>query len=152
MCIQVRPDGDFRFHDLVDHLGDCPAHRLSVALNPPQNNVVIHKAFPSRNKRNAPFVYQLDGDGEIVWYASGTFLTDYYDTLVSGGNHAYAIAAFDAMNEKEGTTALPSVSLEEPKLIVTDQTAMIFASFLCGVIPFSVLLGGFVFVRKRRRA
>ena len=96
--------------------------------------------------------YAKIGDGEIVWYASGTFLTDYYDTLVSGGNHAYAIAAFDAMNEKEATTALPSVSLEEPKLIVTDQTAMVFASFLCGVIPFSVLLGGFVFVRKRRRA
>ena len=96
--------------------------------------------------------YARVGDGELIWYSSGTFLTDYYDTLVSGGNHAYAIAAFDAMNEKEGTTALPSVSLEEPKLIVTDQTAMIFTAFFCGVIPFSVFLGGFFFVRKRRRA
>jgi len=97
-------------------------------------------------------VHASMGEGALVWYSSGTFITDYYDTLVSGGNHAYAIAAFHAMNAQESAIVLPSVSLEEPKLVVTDQTATVFGAFFCGIIPLSILIGGIAFRRKRLRA
>ena len=52
----------------------------------------------------------------------------------------------------EDGLAIPSVSLEEPKLIVTGNTVVVFAALLCGVIPLSILLGGIFYLQKRKRA
>ena len=92
------------------------------------------------------------GKGRLVWFASGYTLDDSIDSLVSGGNHKFAVAACDHLTEKGDGIALPSVSLEEPMLVVTGNTAVTMAVIFVGVIPFSVLIGGLVFLRKRRRA
>ena len=92
------------------------------------------------------------GKGKLVWFASQSILDDNVDTLVSGGNHAYAVSACDFLTEKEDSVALPSVSLEEPMLVITGNTATLFAVFFCGVIPISVFFGGLLFCSKRRKA
>ena len=92
------------------------------------------------------------GKGKLVWFASQSILDDNVDTLVSGGNHAHAVSACDYLTEKEDAVVLPSVSLEEPMLIVTGSAAVLFAAIFCAVVPLSVLLGGLFFRLKRKKA
>ena len=92
------------------------------------------------------------GKGRLVWFASAYALDDSIDSLVSGGNHTYAVSAFDHLTEKRDALALPSVSLEDPKLVITETTAVTLAIVFIGVVPFSVLFGGIFYIRKRRRA
>ena len=92
------------------------------------------------------------GKGDLIWFASAYMLDDSVDSLVSGGNHAFAISACDYLAEKADEIALPSVSLEEPMLVITGNTAAILGVVFIGVIPFSILVGGLAFWMKRRRA
>ncbi|MBR2906949.1 MAG: GldG family protein [Clostridia bacterium] len=92
------------------------------------------------------------GDTRIVWLASALSLDDSIDSLVSGGNHTFAVSACDWIVGKEESVTIASVSLEEPKLIISGDTLTVFAVVFCAVIPFSILIGGLVYWLRRRRA
>lgn len=92
------------------------------------------------------------GDTRIVWFASAHALDDTVDSLVSGGNHAFAVSACDWLSGKEESVSIASISLEEPKLIITEDALTVCSLFFCAVIPLSILIGGLVFWLRRRRA
>ncbi len=92
------------------------------------------------------------GDTRVVWFASMGALDDTVDQLVSGGNYAFAVSACNWLTEKEASVAIPSISLEEPRLIITEDTLTVFSLLFCAVIPLSILIGGLVYWLRRRRA
>ena len=92
------------------------------------------------------------GKGSVVWLSSSTVLDDTVNSLVSGGNHALAVSVCDVLTDREESITLPSVSLEEPKLIVTGSTVYLLTALFCAIIPFSILFGGLIYCRKRRKA
>ena len=94
--------------------------------------------------------YENDSDTRIVWLSSGRFLDDSINTTVLGGNYAYTLALLRWSCGKT-EISIPSVSLKEPMLTVTNTTVTFYATIFCILIPVGILLGGLFYWLRRRR-
>ena len=90
--------------------------------------------------------------GRLCWFSSENTLNDTANLAVSGGNYTYLISAVNHMLDREDMISVPSISLEEPLLVLTNSQVTIFATIFCAIIPGAILVFGLVYWQKRRRA
>ena len=90
--------------------------------------------------------------GKLSWFSSENTLNDTANLAVSGGNYTYLISTVNHMLGREDMISVPSISLEEPLLVLNNSQVTVFATVFCAVIPGGILLFGLLYWRKRRRA
>lgn len=91
--------------------------------------------------------------GTLVWIASDYTFTDYMNSYSSGANYQYFLSVIKNLSPRDTIiTDIPSVTLEEPVLTVTEGQANFWSTVLTLVIPFAfIAIGVLKWVIRRRK-
>lgn len=92
-----------------------------------------------------------EGDGQIVWFSSSTFLEDMYNAWSSGSNSDLAMNALSSLIGEREAMAIRSKSLNYNYLSISDSTASLLKVLMIGVFPLGYLGIGIGVILKRRR-
>lgn len=93
-----------------------------------------------------------DNDGQIVWFSSGTFLEDMYNSYSSGANLNLAMNALSELVGESDAVSIRSKSLSYNYLTINESTAGTLKTVMIAVIPLAFICVGIcVVVRRRRR-
>lgn len=92
-------------------------------------------------------------DGQIIWFASSSFLDDAYNAYSSGANVNLGMNALSAMIGESEAMAIRSKSLNYNYLTISESTSSLLKTMMIGVFPLLYLgVGiGVVLVRRRRQ-
>ena len=90
-------------------------------------------------------------DGQIVWFASSSFLDDMYNAYSSGANGDLAMNALSSLIGEREAMAIRSKSLNYNYLTISDSTSSLLKVLMIGIFPLAYLaVGIFVILRRRR--
>lgn len=91
------------------------------------------------------------GDGQIVWFASSSFLDDVYNAYSSGANVDLGMNALSSLIGESEAMAIRSKSLDYNYLTISDSTSSMLKVTMIGVFPLLYLTVGICVVLRRRR-
>lgn len=92
------------------------------------------------------------GEGKLVWIASGEFLDDSVDAMVSGANGNLFVNGVDWMAEQEETISIRAKSLDESGLLLTSAESSFWSVVTIGLIPAALIaVGVIICIRRKRR-
>jgi ABC-2 type transport system permease protein len=94
---------------------------------------------------------QPSGGGELVWFASSSFLDDMYNAYSSGANVNLAMNALSSMIGESEAMAIRSKSLNYNYLTISDSVSSLLKVTMIGVFPLAYLGIGICVVLRRRR-
>lgn len=94
---------------------------------------------------------ETGGGGRIVWFASGDFLSEPYNTYSSGGNLDLAMNALSALIGQREAASIRSKSLNYQYLTISESTASMLKLWMIGLVPGLFVVYGVVTVVDRRR-
>ena len=104
---------------------------------------------------DGPFALAVSIDcgsgGQIIWFASSSFLDDVYNAYSSGANVNLAMNALSAMIGESEAMAIRSKSLNYNYLTISDSTSSLLKTLMIGVLPVLYLGVGIAVVLVRRR-
>ena len=106
---------------------------------------------------DGPFALAVSIDcgnsGQIIWFASSSFLDDVYNAYSSGANVNLGMNALSAMIGESEAMAIRSKSLNYNYLTISESTSSLLKTMMIGVFPLLYLgVGiGVVLVRRRRQ-
>lgn len=90
--------------------------------------------------------------GQLVWFASSTFLEDAYNAYSSGANVNLAMNALSSLVGKTEAMAIRSKSLNYNYLTISESTSSLLKTVMIGVFPLVYLgIGIGIVVRRRKR-
>lgn len=92
-----------------------------------------------------------DKETKIVWFSSSSLLDENINQMVSGANYNLVLNSLGWMCDREETVSIRAVSLASEALLVTDLQKTVWSVVLCGILPLSVIVLGFVIWTKRRK-
>ena len=90
-------------------------------------------------------------EGQIIWFASSTFLDDTYNAYSSGANVNLSMNAVSSLIGESEAMAIRSKSLNYNYLTISDSTASLLKVVMIGVFPLLYLGIGIGVVLRRRR-
>ena len=91
------------------------------------------------------------GGGQLIWFASSSFLEDVYNAYSSGANVNLAMNALSSLVGESEAMAIRSKSLNFNYLTISDSTASLLKVTMIGVFPLLYLGIGIAVVLRRRR-
>ena len=104
---------------------------------------------------DGPFALAVSIDcgsgGQIIWFASSSFLDNVYNAYSSGANVNLAMNALSAMIGESEAMAIRSKSLNYNYLTISDSTSSLLKTLMIGVLPVLYLGVGIAVVLVRRR-
>ncbi|HIR10366.1 MAG TPA: GldG family protein [Candidatus Avoscillospira stercoripullorum] len=90
--------------------------------------------------------------GQLVWFASSTFLVDAYNAYSSGANVNLAMNALSSLVGETEAMAIRSKSLDYNYLTISESTSSLLKTVMIGVFPLVYLgIGIGIVVRRRKR-
>ena len=89
--------------------------------------------------------------GQMVWFASSSFLEDTYNAYSSGANVNLGMNALSSMIGESEAMAIRSKSLNYNYLTISDSTSSLLKVLMIGVFPLAYLGIGIGVVIRRRR-
>ena len=90
--------------------------------------------------------------GQLVWFASSTFLEDQYNAYSSGANVNLAMNALSSLVGETEAMAIRSKSLDYNYLTISESTSSLLKTVMIGVFPLVYLgIGIGIVVRRRKR-
>ena len=90
--------------------------------------------------------------GQLVWFASSTFLEDAYNAYSSGANVNLAMNALSSLVGETEAMAIRSKSLDYNYLTISESTSSLLKTVMIGVFPLVYLgIGIGIVVRRRKR-
>lgn len=92
-----------------------------------------------------------DNGGQIVWFASSSFLDEMYNSYSSGANLDLAMNAMSSMIGENEAVAIRSKSLNYNYLTISDSTASFLKMIMIAVFPLLYLGIGICITVQRRK-
>ena len=92
-----------------------------------------------------------ENGGQIVWFASSSFLDEMYNAYSSGANLDLAINAMSSIIGENEAVAIRSKSLNYNYLTISDSTASFLKTIMITVFPLMYLGIGICVIIGRRR-
>lgn len=93
-----------------------------------------------------------DGGGQIIWFSSGTFLEEMYNSYSSGANLNLAMNALSELVGESDAVSIRSKSLSYNYLTINESTASMLKTVMIGILPIAFICAGiYVIIRRRRR-
>ena len=90
--------------------------------------------------------------GQLVWFASSTFLEDQYNAYSSGANVNLAMNALSSLVGETEAMAIRSKSLDYNYLTISESASSLLKTVMIGVFPLVYLgIGIGIVVRRRKR-
>ncbi|MCI9590582.1 MAG: GldG family protein [Lachnospiraceae bacterium] len=104
---------------------------------------------------DGPFILAVsvaaENGGQIVWFASSSFLDEMYNAYSSGANLDLAINAMSSIIGENEAVAIRSKSLNYNYLTISDSTASFLKTIMIAVFPLMYLGIGICVIIGRRR-
>lgn len=104
---------------------------------------------------DGPFAVAVSIDthmgGQIIWFASSSFLDDMYNAYSSGANVDLGMNAVSSLIGESEAMAIRSKSLNYNYLTISDSTSSLLKFLMIGVFPLAFLGTGIYVVFRRRR-
>lgn len=92
-----------------------------------------------------------EAESSAFIYSSESLFTQSADEIVSGTNMRLFTASLSTFAAHEGSVSIPVKSLEIAYLTIPQSTMLILALLTAVIIPFSIMIGGFVIWFRRRK-
>ena len=89
--------------------------------------------------------------GQMIWFASSSFLDDMYNAYSSGANVDLGMNAVSSLIGESEAMAIRSKSLNYNYLTISDSTSSLLKFLMIGVFSLAFLGTGIYVVFKRRR-
>ena len=89
--------------------------------------------------------------GQLVWFASSTFLDELYNAYSSGANLNLAMNALSSLVGQRDAVSIRSKSLSYNYLTISQSNATILKSWMIAVVPLAFVVYGVLVVIERRR-
>lgn len=90
-------------------------------------------------------------DGQLVWFASGTFLDELYNAYSSGANLDLVMNSLSALIGEREAVSIRSKSLSYNYLTIPESSASMLKTWMIGVIPGAFVLYGVMTIIERRK-
>ena len=104
---------------------------------------------------DGPFAVAVSIDtnmgGQMIWFASSSFLDDMYNAYSSGANVDLGMNAVSSLIGESEAMAIRSKSLNYNYLTISDSTSSLLKFLMIGVFPLAFLGTGIYVVFRRRR-
>ena len=89
--------------------------------------------------------------GQLVWFASSTFLDELYNAYSSGANLNLAMNALSTLVGQRDAVSIRSKSLSYNYLTISQSNATILKSWMIAIVPLAFVVYGVLVVIERRR-
>lgn len=89
--------------------------------------------------------------GQLVWFASSTFLDELYNAYSSGANLNLAMNALSTLVGQREAVSIRSKSLSYNYLTISQSNATILKSWMIAVVPLAFVVYGILVVFERRK-
>ena len=89
--------------------------------------------------------------GQLIWFTSGTFLDETYNSYSSGANLNLAMNAMSSLIGERDAVSIRSKSLNYNYLTISDSNASFLKAWMIGVVPAIFVIYGIITVVERRR-
>ncbi len=90
-------------------------------------------------------------EGQLIWFTSGTFLDETYNSYSSGANLNLAMNAMSSLIGERDAVSIRSKSLNYNYLTISDSNASFLKAWMIGVVPAIFVVYGIITVVERRR-
>lgn len=90
-------------------------------------------------------------EGQLIWFTSGTFLDETYNSYSSGANLNLAMNAMSSLIGERDAVSIRSKSLNYNYLTISDSNASFLKDWMIGVVPAIFVIYGIITVVERRR-
>ena len=89
--------------------------------------------------------------GQLVWFASSTFLDELYNAYSSGANLNLAMNALSTLVGQRDAVSIRSKSLSYNYLTISQSNATILKSWMIAIVPLAFVAYGILVVIERRK-
>lgn len=104
---------------------------------------------------DGPFALAMSADtlngGQLIWFASSSFLDEMYNAYSSGANLDLAMNALSSLVGQREAVSIRSKSLSYNYLTISDSNAMILKTWMIAIIPLAFVVYGVLIVIERRK-
>ena len=104
---------------------------------------------------DGPFALAMSADtlngGQLIWFASSSFLDEMYNAYSSGANLDLAINALSSLVGQREAVSIRSKSLSYNYLTISDSNATILKTWMIAIIPLAFVVYGVLIVIERRK-
>ena len=104
---------------------------------------------------DGPFALAVTADtingGQLIWFASSSFLEELYNAYSSGANLDLAMNALSSLIGQREAVSIRSKSLSYNYLTISDSNATILKTWMIAVIPLAFVVYGILIVIERRK-
>lgn len=90
-------------------------------------------------------------DGQLIWFASGQFLEELYNSYSSGANLNLAMNALSSLVGQRESSSIRSKSLDYNYLTISESDATRLKTWMIGILPGAFVLYGVMTAVERRR-
>ncbi len=90
-------------------------------------------------------------EGQLIWFSSGTFLDETYNSYSSGANLNLAMNAISSLIGERDAVSIRSKSLNYNYLTISDSNASFLKFWMIGLVPLIFVIYGIITVVERRR-
>lgn len=90
-------------------------------------------------------------DGQLIWFASSSFLDELYNAYSSGANLNLAMNALSSLVGQREALSIRSKSLSYNYLTISQSSATILKSWMIAILPLAFVVYGVLVVIERRR-
>ena len=89
--------------------------------------------------------------GQLIWFASSSFLDEMYNAYSSGANLDLAMNALSSLVGQREAVSIRSKSLSYNYLTISDSNATILKTWMIAIIPLAFVVYGVLIVIERRK-
>ena len=104
---------------------------------------------------DGPFALAMSADtlngGQLIWFASSSFLDEMYNAYSSGANLDLAMNALSSLVGQREAVSIRSKSLSYNYLTISDSNATILKTWMIAIIPLAFVVYGVLIVIERRK-
>lgn len=104
---------------------------------------------------DGPFALAVSADtlngGQLIWFASSSFLDEMYNAYSSGANLDLAMNALSSLVGQREAVSIRSKSLSYNYLTISDSNATILKTWMIAIIPLAFVVYGVLIVIERRK-
>lgn len=105
--------------------------------------------------QDGPFALAVTAEaingGQLIWFASSSFLEELYNAYSSGANLDLAMNALSSLIGQREAVSIRSKSLSYHYLTISQSNATILKAWMIGVIPLGFVVYGILIVFERRK-